>query len=171
MVKLRMEVTGIKELTGYFRELAREAPGKLTARTVRAGAEVILEEAKENIRGTFEEQTGALEDSGEVVVVNQFRADARFTAPYAAAQEYGLLEQPITDLQRAFFWWRYSETGDEMWRALALSMTYTIPTMPYLRPAIDSHQRAAAHVMAGVLRHEMVKLRPKTATVRGALNY
>jgi hypothetical protein len=171
MVKLRMEVTGIKELTGYFRELAREAPGKLTARTVREGAEVILEEAKENIRGTFEEQTGALENSGEVVVVNQFRADVRFNAAHAAAQEYGLLKQPITERQRAFFWFQFIETKDPMWRALALSETYTIPTMPYLRPAIDSHQRAAAHVMAGALRHEMAKLRPKSAAVRGALNY
>lgn len=162
MARARERVTGVKELKGYFRGLAREAPGKMTAKAVRAGAEVILDAAKANVRANFENQTGALENSGKVVVVNQFSANVEFDIVYSAVHEYGLENQVITDRQRAFFWWKYSETGEGMWRALALSKTYTIPARPYLRPAIDSHKDNAAHAMAGVLRHEMVKSRPKS---------
>ena len=56
---------------------------------------------------------------------------------YAAAQEFGLLNQPITDRQRRFFWAKHKETGEGMWKALGLSQTYTIPAQPYLHPAVD----------------------------------
>ena len=38
----------------------------------------------------------------------------------------------------------YYETGDEMWKALALSTTYTlaaVPARPYFRPAIDENKK------------------------------
>jgi len=161
-VKAKERVLGVKELTGYFLALAREAPGKITAEMVRQGAEVILEAAKANVRANFENQTGALENSGKVVLVNQYSADIVFDIVYSAVHEYGLENQVITERQRRFFWAMYSETGEDMWKALALSRTYTIPARPYLRPAIDSHKGKAAHEMAGVLRHEMVKSRPKS---------
>lgn len=159
MARARERVIGLKDLTGYFRGLAREAPGKVTARLCREGAGVVLEAAKQNIRNTFENQTGNLENSGEVVVVNQYTADVRFNAIYSAVHEYGLENQPITDRQRRFFWAKWYEEGNEMWVALALSTHYTIPARPYLRPAIDSHKQKAAHEMAGALRHEMTKRR------------
>jgi len=161
-VKAKERVTGVKELTGYFRGLAKEAPGKLTSRAVRAGAEVILGAAQANVRANFENQTGALEHSGKVVMVNQYTANVEFDIVYSAVHEYGLENQVITPRQRRFFWAKFSETGETMWKALALSRTYTIPARPYLRPAIDSHKGKAAHEMAGVLRHEMVKSRPKS---------
>jgi len=161
-VKARERVLGVSELTGYFKALAKEAPGKITAEMVRRGAEVILEAAKSNVRANFENQTGALENSGKVVLVNQYSADIVFDIVYSAVHEYGLENQVITERQRRFFWAMYSETGEDMWKALALSRTYTIPARPYLRPAIDSHKGKAAHEMAGVLRHEMVKSRPKS---------
>lgn len=162
MAHARERVLGVEDLTGYFRALAREAPGKLTASMVRAGAEVILDAAKANIRETFEHQTGALENSGKVVVINQYVADIEFDIVYSAVHEYGLENQVITDRQRRFFWAMFYDTGDEMWKALALSTTYTIPARPYLRPAIDTHKEKAADVMAKNLRHEMVKMRPKS---------
>lgn len=171
MVAVRTEVLGVKELTGYFRALAREAPGKLTAGAVRDGAEVILKAAKDNIRSKLTERSGDLLESGQVVLVNQFRADIRFGMVYAAAHEYGLPNQAITHQQRNFFWFQFMRTGDLMWKWLALSQTYTIPMRAYLRPAIDSHQRAAVDVMAKTLRHEMVKMRPKAITVVGTIRF
>jgi len=164
MAHARERVTGVKELTGYFRQLAKEASGKISAAAVRAGAEVILDAAKANVRATFEHQTGALENSGKVVLINQYTADVEFDIVYSAVHEYGLENQVITPKQRRFFWAMYGETGEEMWKALALSYSYTIPARPYLRPAIDSHRDKAAHEMAGVLRHEMAKRRPKAVS-------
>jgi len=162
MAHAKERVLGVSELTGYFKALAREAPGKVTAEMVRQGAEVILDAAKANIRVTFENQTGALENSGKVVMVNQYSADVIFDIVYSAVHEYGLANQVITERQRRFFWAMYSNTGEDMWKALALSRTYTIPARPYLRPAIDSHKSKAADVMAKALRSEMVKRRPKS---------
>lgn len=54
---------------------------------------------------------------------------------YAAAQEFGYIGT-VTERQRAFFWHMYAETGEGMWRALALSKQYVIPMRPYLRPAV-----------------------------------
>jgi len=161
MAYAKERVLGVDALTGYFRGLAREAPGKLTAAVVRAGAEVILDAAKANVRANFKNQTGALENSGKVVLVNQYAANVEFDIVYSAVHEYGLENQVITERQRRFFWAMYSETGEDMWKALALSRTYTIPARPYLRPAIDSHKDKAASVMGKALRHEMAQTRSK----------
>jgi len=167
MAHAKERVTGVKELTGYFRYMASQAPGKLTVTAVKAGAEVILEAAQANVRANFENQTGALEDSGKIVMVNQYAANVEFDIVYSAAHEYGLENQVITELQRKFFWAKWYETNEGMWRALALSTTYTIPARPYLRPAIDSHKSEAAHAMGKKLRHEMVKRQPKAVSIRG----
>ena len=63
--------------------------------------------------------------------------DVGTNVEYAAAQEFGLDRQQITDRQRRFFWAKWSETNEPMWKALGLSQTYTIPAQPYLRPAIE----------------------------------
>ncbi len=55
---------------------------------------------------------------------------------YVLAQEYGLFNQKITPRQRGFFWYSYKQSGDEMWKALALSDTYSIPATPHFRPGI-----------------------------------
>lgn len=75
---------------------------------------------------------------------------------YAATQEFGLANQVITDKQRRFFWAKWAETGEPMWRALALSYDYTIPAHPYLRPALRASKdiigRTILRSVAGALR-------------------
>ena len=63
----------------------------------------------------------------------------------------------ITERQRRFFWARWYATGDEMWKALALSVTYTIPARPYLRPAIDAERTYAMALVADCLAYKMEK--------------
>jgi len=78
--------------------------------------------------------------------INQFRVDVEVGVPYGAAHEFGVTVT-ITEKQRDFFWYTFSQTGDEMWKALALSTTYTIPARPYLRPAIDEKSKIAIGVV------------------------
>jgi|TARA_Y100000310_G_scaffold33205_1_gene31395 hypothetical protein len=61
--------------------------------------------------------------------------------PYAAIHEYGgKTTTRVTPRARSYFWWAYSETGDEKWKGMALtsrdSFSRTIPERSYLRPAI-----------------------------------
>lgn len=81
------------------------------------------------------------------LVAQRYAIDVGTNVEYAAVQEFGLLSQEITDRQRRFFWAKWSETSNPMWRALALSETYTIPMQPYLRPAMWQSEADARRII------------------------
>jgi HK97 gp10 family phage protein len=149
-MSIQMQAVGVKDLTSQLRKIARSMGGVNTANALAAGAQVIVEAAQENVleKGIYD--TGALYDSIRAKKVNQYRVDIEVGVPYAAAHEFGYdggKEVTITPRQRAFFWFKYYETANEMWKALALSTTYTlaaVPARPYLRPAIDENKHATA---------------------------
>ena len=63
--------------------------------------------------------------------------------PYAAIHEYGGKTTTTTSYKaRSYFWWAYFETGDEKWKAMALSrksrFSRDIKERPYLRPAVKT---------------------------------
>lgn len=155
MTGFRMTVNGTVELRAQFGEILHAFKPPQTARLMLPGAEVIAEAARDNILTQELVDSGDLYDSVEAFMVNQYAAGVRSKLVYAAVHEFGLQNQPITDKQRRFFWAMYAETGDDMWKALALSSTYTIPARPWLRPAIDSHKeqalRAVMHAAAALL--------------------
>lgn len=140
---VKTEVIGYKDLDKKMKALAYAVrPQVGLADSLEDGAWVITLGARDNAvrQGLF--LTGELIDSILPVKVNQYRVDVRVGVPYGAVHEYGGTFT-ITDRQRRFFWAKYGETGDDMWKALALSQTYTIPPRPYLRPAIDERKQAA----------------------------
>lgn len=53
---------------------------------------------------------------------------------YAATHEYGDVRN-VTQKQKGYFFHRFNETGDSMWRAMALSDQLRYPKRPYLGPA------------------------------------
>lgn len=142
------KVKGLTQLETGFRNIGRAMPGAPLAEALEDGASIIVLAAQDNVLANDLVQTLELHDSIHVVKVNQSRVDIEVGAVHGAAHEFGLEDQPITDLQRAFFWAKFMETGDPMWKALALSQTYTIPAQPYLRPAVDSEKFAAAQQAA-----------------------
>lgn len=88
---------------------------------------------------------------------NRWGIDVGTNVIYAAAQEFGFTGV-ITDKQRRFFWAKSADTGNPMWRALALSTEYTIPAHPYLNPALDESKREIATI---ILRSVVGALRKK----------
>lgn len=61
---------------------------------------------------------------------------------YAAIQELGgETHPPLTKKMRAFAWAMFYETGEEMWKRMALSkknrLTIKIPPRPFIRPAMN----------------------------------
>jgi phage gpG-like protein len=142
-VTVKTEVIGYKDFDKKMQALAYAVrPQVGLASSLEEGAWEIVAGARHNIGRQTLIDTRELENSILPVKVNQYRVDVRVGVPYGAVHEYGGTFT-ITDRQRRFFWAKYSETNDDMWKALALSKTYTIPPRPYLRPAIDEYKQAA----------------------------
>lgn len=137
------EVLGLKDLTQNLKAIAKVAGGAELADSLATGAQEIVWQARQNIMKQGLYDTMDLWKSVKVVKVNQYRVDIRVGVIYGAVHEFGLEKQKITDKQRRFFWAMYAQTKDDMWKALALSETYTIPARPYLRPAVDEMKKAA----------------------------
>ena len=150
MAQARGSFTGYKELADNCRRIAQVVGPPSLAESMATGAQEILWQAQLNVMTQGLYESGALHDSGHLEKVNQYRVDVVFgneDVPYAAVHEYGHT-QKITPRQRGFFWYKFRETAEAMWKALALSETYTIPARPYLRPAFDEQWRAALLTVA-----------------------
>jgi phage gpG-like protein len=135
-------VIGLKDLQDNLRRIARVVGGMELADSLEKGAQEIVWQAQQNVMAQGLYDTMALHDSIHTRKVNQYRVDVRVGVVYGAVHEYGGTFE-ITPRQRAFFWAKWHRTGDEMWKALALSVTYTIPPRPYLRPAMDEMKYGA----------------------------
>lgn len=153
MVQVKSKVIGANELTEDFKAIARSiSPQGHLAECLAVGANVILEFARENLLANELFLSGDLYDSGKVVKVNQYRVDVVFNKVYAAIHEYGgVIDVPVTQKSRGYFFWRYRVTGDEKWLFMAISKKdvfhIVIPARPYLRPAIEKgHGDAMTHV-------------------------
>jgi len=144
----QIEVTGLKDLEKNLKAIAQVVGGAELADSLEKGAMEIVWEAQKNIMAQGLYDTMAMWKSVRPVKVNQYRVDVIVDVAHGAAHEFGLPNQVITDKQRRFFWAKYAQTRDTMWKALALSTTYTIPARPYLRPAIDTQKRAALITIA-----------------------
>jgi phage gpG-like protein len=147
----QIEVLGLKDLEKNLKAIAKIIGGNELADSLAKGAMEIVWEAQKNVMAQGLYDTMALWKSIHPKKVNQYRVDVEVgndKVVYGAVHEFGLPNQPITDKQRRFFWAMYAKTKDTMWKALALSTTYTIPARPYLRPAIDTQKRAALTTVA-----------------------
>lgn len=152
---LKQTTIDLSDFNRQMRRVASIIPGGQLANALKAGQEIILEEAKDNIIREDLIKSGALYDSGKTVKVNQWRVDTVFDKPYAAAQEYGLPKGGVgvweaTEQQIRFFWAKFLESKKtvEMWKALALKRGYTIPAKPYLSPAVRDKKFEAVREVA-----------------------
>ncbi len=156
----RREAIRLGDLKKSLKDLMGLAPQGEIADALEDGAWVIALQARDNAlaQGLFD--TGDLHDSIKPVKINQFRVDVEVGVIYGAAHEFGVTVE-ITPRQRAFFWAMWAETKDDMWRALALSTTYTIPARPYLRPAIDERSLTAVRVAGKALGKKLEAMFPR----------
>ena len=138
----QQNVLGLKDLTANLKRIAKVVGGAELADSLATGAQEIVWQAQQNVMAQGLYDTMALHDSIRVVKVNQYTVKVEVGVVHGAVHEYGGTFT-ITERQRRFFWAKHAETGNDMWKALALSVTYTIPARPYLRPAIDEMKKAA----------------------------
>jgi len=146
---------GIGQFDKAVKAIVKTMSGDQVADALAEAAKLIMIQAIQNAHAKGLYKRGNLIKSIGVKKVNQFRVDIVVEVVYGAVHEYGLEKQRITPRQRRFFWAMYASTGDEMWKALALSATYTIPARPYVRPAIESKKEAAAERFADLISKSM----------------
>ena len=147
MANVKVEAANAQQVIDAYGQVFRALSAPHTAAIMKVGAEVVAEGVRDNILENELVDSGDLYDAVTVKGINQYAAAVSVDIIYAAVHEYGLENQPITPRQRAFFWAMHLATGDDMWKALALSSTYTIPARPYVRPAIDEKQKDASLAM------------------------
>lgn len=150
-----MAITLEKGLSN-FRKVAAELPKALTG-AMRAGLllgmksakyEFILSAGGAPIRHRLKSRSGKLRDSVRLLepkitagaIVGGLIAGGP-GVPYARIHEKGGYTHPrVTPKSRAFFWYKFKETGDPMWKAMALSrktrFTVPMPKREYLMPAL-----------------------------------
>jgi len=145
---LREKVLGLKDLERDLGKVAAVVvkPQAGIADSLQVGVQIVVDEARRNVWELFD-TSGDFPSRIKVRRVNQYRVDLVVDAVYAKVHEYGGTFT-ITAQQRRFFWAKWYETNDEMWKALALSTRYTIPPRPYVRPAIDTKREEAIEVAA-----------------------
>jgi len=138
---MAIKIEGLETLNANLRRLARLIPEGEMAKVLEAGGEIIAKNTKKNIAGQGLVKSGALLDSVQVIPISPLRVDIVVGTDYAAVHEFGLPKggkgiHSATAKQIRFFWAKWLETGEGMWKALALKKGYTIPPRPYFQPAI-----------------------------------
>jgi len=152
MSGLTAQATGFRDLDAATKKIARLVSPPNLANALAEGAEVIKLAAQDNIVAQGLVDSWDLHDSARVIKSNQYRVDVMFSMVYAAIHEYGgVVEPTVTDRARRYFWAMWYKTGNDMWRAMALTtkknFVVRIPARPYLRPAVDEYKFIAVEAV------------------------
>lgn len=142
-MNFKMKVVGAKELEQQFGRILTAFKPPQVAAIMKVGAEALVEVVRDHILQQGLVDSGDMYNSVKAVSINQYSAGVEVGVPYGAVHEFGLKHQVATPRQIGFFWGKYRETGDPMWKALAIKGWYTIPARPYFRPAVDEGKKDA----------------------------
>lgn len=135
----KVEVIGLPILNRTFNRLGKAATGAAARRVVGAGAKVIQDAARANVRAKLNRNSrGRLEAD----ITTEFTSDSEATVGprtvvYRFIHEFGGIITP----KRARLL-RFEVDG-----RVVFARRVTIPARPYMRPAYDAKKRAAQEAM------------------------
>lgn len=141
-------LVGVREVSGKLKRMLGSFQGREKTELLMEGGKVYERGAKQRITEQGLVDTGNL----RAKVSADPSVDGVDVGPrgvvYAAIHEFGGVTRPtVTPKMRGFAWWRFRQTGDPMWRAIALTkkthLTVRIPARPYMRPTFDEDSGAA----------------------------
>lgn len=136
----------MKPLTQALQKVDSNTRKDTLGKAVLAGLFELQAFAQLNIRDTFEQGTGDLASNWETKLDNSSDTSAEgHTAPlvvYARIHELGGVIHATNGPYLTF------QTDDGSWHSVP---AVTIPARPYLRPAIDEHQKEIVDAMSAVL--------------------
>lgn len=152
-----MPIIGKKTLGRRFRKLSKVLTRGELLHSFMQGGFVFERGAKKRIRSQGLIDTGNLRDSTIAEPdVSVTKGVAVVIGPrgviYAAIHEFGgVLHPRVTRKMRGFAWHKFKETGEPMWRAIALTrkarLTIKIPARPYMRPTFDEDKDRAVRAI------------------------
>ncbi|MBA7515229.1 hypothetical protein ES705_07268 [subsurface metagenome] len=152
-------VTGAKEFCRWAKLASKGLGDREIEDALMQGGFVFEREIKKNIKSQGLIDSGNMRDSVQARPdpVDRPAVEVGPTVVYAAIHEFGGVTHPrVTARMRGFAWHMFYETGEPMWRGLALTkktfLTVSIPARPYMRPALDDKGKAAAEAVAVALR-------------------
>lgn len=134
------EIIGLPILNRTFDRLGKIGGGPAARRVVGAGAKVVQDAARANVRAKLNRNSsGRLEADIATVFENDREATVGpRTVIYARIHEYGGIITPQRARVLAF----------EVDGKMIFARRVTIPARPYMRPAYDSKRRAAQEAMS-----------------------
>lgn len=126
--------------TGRFMREGKGATGRNT-KTGEGALRKVSGRLARSLTGAAESRTGGSREGFSRLkhTARGFTSTFGSNVPYARIHELGGTTK-VTDKMRGFFWYKFSETGDEKWKAFALSDSITIPARPYMEPAVDDQK-------------------------------
>ena len=148
-----VQVRGVEQFTAQMKRVAQIIPQGDLAEALEAGGWIIANEAKDNVLRQDLVKSGALYESIKPVPIGKTAVDIMVGVPHGAVHEFGLPKggkgvHSATAKQIRFFWAMWLQTGESMWKALALKKGYTIPPRPYLTPAVKDKKDEAVKQIA-----------------------
>ena len=148
------EVLGVVELNAQLARLSRQVGGPGTGRALFEGGLVIERGVKERIKQQGLIDTGNYRASVEAVKISDSEVDVTSGVVYAATHEFGD-SRPVTPKQRRFFWAMFADTGDPMWRAMAMTDKLNYPARPHWRPTLRQDTGKAKDAIAAAFKKEI----------------
>lgn len=146
----------VKRAASAFNRFGQQFP-KAVVSGMRAGLllamksakfEFILDQGGKPIRRRLTNRSGKLRDTIRIIEP-KFKSGAfeggliagRSSVPYARIHEKGGFTHPtVTRKMRRFAWAKYRQTGESVWRGIALTrksnLVVPIPKRPYITPAL-----------------------------------
>jgi len=174
-------VSGVKELSIIFNNLEDAAKGVLLGNVAMAGAKVIVNHAKKNVKDTFENKSGELSRSihRELRSATDTKAvaEAGTNLVYGPVQEFGGVIKPKSKKYLAIPVGTYKgspnihpdlkfrdASGDTVVMVdgsgnvqYVLKRSVVIPARPYLRPARDENELEIREEMSHMFRTQINK--------------
>jgi len=133
-----IRIVGFAALAQGLRMAANVGGPPIISRALEKEAEEVKDKIQENIIRQGLVESGHLYDSVQIIAEPHL-VGVIVMAEYGITHEFGASRE-ATGKQIKFFWAKYYETGDKMWKCMALSGHYTIPARPFVRPAADEHR-------------------------------
>jgi len=160
-MSLSLKIEGVKELQGA---LKRFIPA-IAERTVRALTFDVHKGIKENLNGRILKvgtvHGGRLKGSWKLRIVGSEERTVGIVeskaVPYAAIHEFGGTTHPrVTGKMRGFAWFKFRETENPMWRAIALTrkprLNVPVPARHYVSLAIDATRERMPRIVEQSIR-------------------
>lgn len=134
---VEVQVKGLKELADALKQMPEKLAGQALGASVKAGADLIKNQAQANARAAFKDASGATEKS---IVSYRKKGSTQTDITYQVGVTLQKRWPRPGGKKLPAYWWRFKEFG-----------TRKMPATPFLRPAWDGRSGEALAMIKRML--------------------